>query len=111
MERTTVNGNLWWILILGGALTFLIRLSFIALQGRWQPPELLQRALRFVPPAVLSAIILPEMLMPQGSLQIGAENLRLWAGLAAMWVAWRTRNILLTIAAGMAMLYLLQWLF
>ena len=36
---------------------------------------------------------------------------RLWAGLAAMWVAWRTRNVLATIGAGMAALYLLKLLF
>jgi len=50
----------WLIILLSGALTYGIRVSFIALHGRWQPPALFTRALRYVPPAVLSAIILPE---------------------------------------------------
>jgi branched-subunit amino acid transport protein len=57
---------------------------------------------------VLSAIIFPELLMPGGTLDISWGNLRLFAGLAAALVAWRTRNVLLTIAVGMGVLYLLQ---
>ena len=37
-------------------------------------------------------------------------NLRLPAGLLAALVAWRTRNVLLTITAGMVALWLMQWL-
>jgi branched-subunit amino acid transport protein len=100
----------WLTIVLAGALTFLTRLSFIYLMGRWQPPAWLTRALRYVPPAVLTAIIFPEVLMQDGSLNLAVGNLRLWAALAAVAVAWRTRNVLLTIAAGMAALYLLTWL-
>ncbi|HPH95744.1 MAG TPA: AzlD domain-containing protein [Anaerolineaceae bacterium] len=100
--------EIWLIIIGAGLVTFLTRLSFIALQGRWQPPELLQRGLRFVPPAVLTAIILPELLMPGGQLHLGLDNLRLLAGLAAAATAWRTRSVLWAIAVGMGSLYLLQ---
>jgi branched-subunit amino acid transport protein len=102
--------EIWLTIIAAGVLTFLTRFSFIAVFGRWQPPALLQRALRFVPPAVLTAIIVPELVMQKGQLAISLGNLRLLAGLVAALVAWRTRNILWTIAAGMACLYLLQWL-
>lgn len=101
---------LWLTIIIAGLLTFLTRLSFIALFGRWQPPDWLRRALRFVPPAVLSAIIFPEVLMRNGVLAVQADNFRLVAALVAGLVAWRTRNVLLTIGSGMAVLYLLQWL-
>ena len=101
----------WLIILLAGPLTYAIRLSFIALSGRWQPPRLFQRALRFVPPAVLSAIILPEMLIQDGSLISTPLNPRLLAGLLAILVAWKTRNTVLTILAGMAALYLFQYLF
>jgi branched-subunit amino acid transport protein len=100
--------NVWLVMILGGLITYTIRLSFIVLLERCQMPVLVQRALRFVPPAVLSAIILPEMLMMDGKIVIGSENLRLLAGLAAVLVAWRTRNALLTVGVGMALLLLLQ---
>jgi branched-subunit amino acid transport protein len=102
--------EIWLTIVLAGALTFLTRLSFIYLLGRWQPPAWLGRALRFVPPAVLSAIIFPEVLIRNGAFDLAPANLRLWAALIAALVAWRTRNVLLTIAVGMGALYLLTWL-
>jgi branched-subunit amino acid transport protein len=102
--------EIWLTMVLAGVLTFLTRLSFIYLLGRWQPPAWLGRALRFVPPAVLTAIIFPEVLMRSGSLYLAPDNLRLWAALVAALVAWRTRSVLLTIALGMAALYLFSWL-
>ncbi len=95
-------------LVVAGVLTFLTRLSFIALLGRFELPPLAARALRFVPPAVLSAIVLPELVLRGGELQLGWRNPRLLAGLVAALVAWRTRNVFLTIAVGMAALWGLQ---
>src|SRR5512133_1924470 len=106
MERAQM-ADPWLIIILAGLLTFGIRLSFIATYGRWQPPEWFQRALRYMPPAVLSAIILPEMLISSGQLNLSPLNPRLLAGLLAIVIAWRTRNTFLTILLGMLGLYLM----
>ncbi|MCA9919570.1 MAG: AzlD domain-containing protein, partial [Anaerolineales bacterium] len=57
--------------------------------------------------AVLSAIILPELFMPGGALDLSLDNARLLAGLAAILVAWRTKNILWTLAVGMVLLWIL----
>jgi len=95
-------------LAVAGLLTYLTRLSFIALLGRFELPPLAARALRFVPPAVLSAIIFPELVLRGGELQLGWRNARLLAGLAAALVAWKSRNVFLTIAVGMAALWGLQ---
>ncbi len=97
-------------LLLAGLLTYATRLSFIALIGHWQPPVWFLRGLRFVPPAVLSAIILPDMLVRDGHAFLSPANPRLWAGLLAMLIAWRTRNTLLTILAGMLVLAVSGWL-
>ena len=49
-----------WLTILGvGVVTFALRLSFIALLGRVEVPPFLERALRFVPAAVLTAVVVP----------------------------------------------------
>ena len=48
-------------MVAAGLLTYGIRLSFIALMGRITVPDWFQRALRFVPAAVLSAIIVPGL--------------------------------------------------
>ena len=102
--------SIWWIMLLGGLLTFGMRLSFIYLFGRVDVPDVVRRALRFVPPAVLSALVFPELLMPSGHLDIGLGNHRWLAGLIAILVAWRTRSIFVTILAGMIALLLLQLL-
>jgi len=100
--------NIWLLLIGMGIITYTIRLSLIVLIGRVDVPPLIQRALRFVPPAVLSAIILPELLRPGGTLDLSFGNVRLLAGMLAAGVAWRTKNVLLTIGVGMVTLWVLQ---
>jgi branched-subunit amino acid transport protein len=98
-----------WLTIIGmGLITYGIRLSLIVLLERVAVTAVVRRALRFVPPAVLSAIILPELLQPGGQLDISLGNARLLAGLLAIAIAWRTKNVLLTIGIGMAALWLLQ---
>jgi branched-subunit amino acid transport protein len=100
--------DLWVTIILMGVVTYALRLSLIALLGRFEVPPLIGRALPFVAPAVLSAIALPELLEPGGKLNLSLGNARLLAGLLAVLVAWRTRNVLLTVGAGMLVLWALQ---
>jgi branched-subunit amino acid transport protein len=101
----------FWLLIFGLALTsFLPRAAFITFLARWPVPALLQRALRYVPAAVFSAILVPELVLSAGSLHIGLDNPRLLAGILGAAIAWRTRNTLLTIVAGMLALHLFGYL-
>jgi branched-subunit amino acid transport protein len=100
--------NIWLVMLIGGLLTFATRLSFILLLERIKVPGWFRRGLRFVPAAVLSAIILPELANPNGSLFLSWRNPQLLAGALAILVAWRTRNVLLTIVAGMAALLIFQ---
>jgi branched-subunit amino acid transport protein len=104
--------NIWLVFLLGGLLTFGMRFVFIYLLGRFEVPETMRRALRFVPPAVLSAIVFPElMIRSSGQIDLSLANFRLLAGIVAVLVAWRTKNTLLTILAGMVALLLLQFMF
>ncbi|UPT74810.1 MAG: AzlD domain-containing protein [Elusimicrobiota bacterium] len=100
--------SVWGIFALGGLFTFATRFSFIYALGRVRIPPALHRALRFVPPAVLSAIIFPEVLMTDGRLDAGLGNHRMLAAAVALAVAARTKKVLPTIAAGMAALLLLS---
>jgi branched-subunit amino acid transport protein len=103
--------NIWLILFATGLITYGIRLSLILLYGKHEMPARLQQALRYVPPAVLSAIIFPEVLLIEGHVNISLENPRLLAGALAAFVAWRTKNVVLTIVVGMGTLLVLQNLF
>jgi branched-subunit amino acid transport protein len=95
-------------LAVAGLVTFATRLSFIALLGKVETPPLLSRALRYVAPAVLSAIVFQELLVRDGTVHLALGNARLLAGILAAGVAWRTRNVLVTIAVGMCALWALQ---
>ncbi|HET6596375.1 MAG TPA: AzlD domain-containing protein [Anaerolineales bacterium] len=103
--------SIWLVMLLGGLITFLIRFSLIYLFGRFKIPETLGRALRYVPPAVLSAIIFPELFFQEGTLNLSLENTRLLASLIAILIAWISRNTLITIIAGMIALFVLQLIF
>ena len=100
--------NIWLVMFLGGLITFGMRFSLIYLFGRFEVPETLRKALHYVPPAVLSAIIFPEMFLHHGLLNLSFGNDRLLAGLVAVLVAWFSKNTLVTILAGMLALFLLQ---
>ena len=103
--------NIWIIILLGGLLTFGMRFSFIYLVGKYEIPELMQRALRFVPPAVLTAIVVPELLIRSDQLDLSLMNFRLISGFMAIFVAWKTKNILMTLLVGMAVLLILEFVY
>ncbi len=98
-----------FLTILGmGLVTYLTRLTPMWLYKRLQIPLWVQQAMRYVPTAVLTAIIFTEVLIPNGSLDISLHNGRLIAALLAAIAAWRTGNVLVTIAVGMIALWILQ---
>ena len=101
--------NIWLVLFLGGLITFGIRFSLIYLFGRVEISETMRKALHYVPPAVLSALIFPELFIRNGVLNLSLDNHRMLAGVLAILVAWFSKNILITILAGMAALFLLQF--
>jgi branched-subunit amino acid transport protein len=95
------------VIFFGMALvTYLTRYTMIAALGR-EMPVLARRWLRYVPPAVLAALVVPAALAPERRLEIG---LPAWAVLAGAIVAWHTRSVLWTILGGMAAFWLLRLL-
>ena len=99
------------LLVLGMmAVTFGVRYPVLAMVGRLELPPRVQATLRFIPPAVLSAIVAPAVFAPQGELWLSYSNSYLVAGAVAALVAWRTRNLLWTIVVGMVTFWLWRWL-
>ncbi len=97
-----------WLTILGMvAVTYSVRLSVIALLGDAALSPAVRCALRYVPPAALSAIVFPAVFMPGGSLDLSPGNTHLVAGAVAAVVAWRARSTVLSIAVGMIALWVL----
>ncbi len=101
-----------WLLIGGMALvTFAIRYPLLALSGRIQMPDALVRGLGYVPPVVLTAIVVPAVCLPDGQhLWLHPSNPRLVGAIACIAVGLWRGNLLLTILVGMGMFWLWQWI-
>ncbi|MDO9126120.1 MAG: AzlD domain-containing protein [Parvibaculum sp.] len=105
MDAQTV----WLAIVAIGIGTFALRACFIELGGRFTLPAPVTQALRFLPAAVLSAIIVPAVLRGEaGSLYFGIDNPRLIASVVAPLIAWKTKSVLATLAGGMGTLWILQ---
>ena len=100
--------KLWTLIVVVGALNYLSRLSFIALFARRSLPPLLARALRYVPAAMLTALVVPMVVdvTPQA---LQPHVPKVIAAVLATAVAWFRLGTLWTLGVGMAALWLLNW--
>lgn len=91
-------------------VTFAVRYPVLAMSGRIQLAPWFLRLLRYVPPTVLTAIVVPAVLMPDHQLWLDHTNARLIGAIAAILVGFWRQNLLLTIVVGMAVFFIWQWL-
>jgi branched-subunit amino acid transport protein len=98
-------------LILGMfCVTFGVRYILWGTAGRFHFPAWMSHALGFVPAAVLTAIIVPSVLMPDGQhLDVTFTNPYMLAAICALLIALWRNNLMLTIVVGMAIFMLLKW--
>ena len=99
------------LMILGMvAVTFGIRYFLFGLADRISMPPLVEDSLRFIPPAVLTAITVPAVLLPQGEWHVSFTNPYLIAAVFAIGAGLLTRNLLATIAVGLIVFFAYQLL-
>jgi len=97
------------ILILGMAIvTFSIRYVLLGLASRIELPELLKESLKFIAPAVLTAITVPAVLMPAGVLAISFRNPYLISAGLAVVAGILSKNVLITIVVGLSGFFIYQ---
>jgi branched-subunit amino acid transport protein len=104
--------NLQTLCLVGGmcVVTFGIRYVLLPFSGRIRLSPQVQRALGYVPPAVLTAIIVPMSLMPGGQgLNLSLHNPYLVGALATVLIGWIGKNLLVTIVGGMSVFLAWQW--
>lgn len=93
-------GVMWAIPIVVALCAYSFRLSFFLLFDRIDDvPSWVDTVLTYVAPAVLAALVLPQLVYYQGGVSL--ENPRLAAGAVTAVVAWRTRNLTVTVGVGM----------
>ena len=97
----------WIAVIFAGIGTYAMRASFLVFAHRLDDvPPRIQRLLRQIPPAALASIVVPALLRPDGYLDLWQP--RLLAGILAGLVAWRTKNVALTLVVGLGVVMLLD---
>ena len=103
--------TLWTVIIAAGAVTYLSRVSFIALFARREMPPLMVRALRYVPAAMLTSIVVPAIVLtgPPGTGPV-LDHAKLVATAVAAAIAWGMRSTTAAITGGMIALWGAQWL-
>ena len=100
---------IWMVMIVCGLLTFSMRFVMFSELAPKQLPGWLEEALGFVPVAVLTAIIVPAVIVsPDGGLML-AGNSRLPAALIAVTAALVTRSVLVTIGSGLGSMWVLDY--
>lgn len=99
--------NFWLLITIIGALTLAERLSFVLLVGQRDMPVWATKALRYVPATALTALALPAIMLTDNTVDL-SFNPKILAGIIAILVAWRTKNVLMTISAGMATFWIMR---
>lgn len=100
----------FWLLTLALALgTWLMRALPIMLHGRVPHPAWLERLLRHVPVAALTALVVPGALYLKHDGLYSFAPARTLAAVAALLVALKTKNVLATLVVGMLALWAAQY--
>ena len=101
---------IWLVMICSGVFTFGTRFVMLTKWVADGLPRWVIDALAFVPIAVLTAILVPAVLIDPSTQQIVVvENARFFAAVMATIVALLTRNVIATISSGLASLWVMQW--
>jgi branched-subunit amino acid transport protein len=102
--------KLWAVIFAVGALNYFSRLSFIAFFAKRSIPPLLARALKYVPAAMLTALVLPMVadVSPAGAISWSVPKVA--AAILAAVVAYFAKSSPKTLIVGMLALWFLQWL-
>ncbi len=104
------NWQTLWLVGGMALVTFSIRYVLLPFSGRIRLSPGVQRALGYVPPAVLTAIIVPMSLMPDGKgMQVSLSNPYLAGALATVIIGRVSKNLLVTIVGGMGVFLAWQW--
>ncbi len=101
------------LLLVGGMtlVTFSIRYILLPLSGKFQFSDSMRRALAYVPPSVLTAIIVPAALIPDGQiLSVSWTNPYCVGAIVTVLIGWLSKNLLITIVGGMTAFALWQWM-
>jgi len=95
------------LMAVSNALTRLLPVGVLC--GRTLPPLFVQW-LKFIPVPVLSAMLACDLFFREGHWDISTSNLALYASIPTFFVAFRTKNLFITVLFGMLTLAAVRFL-
>ena len=91
----------WFSILIAGILTYLTRMTMIALVSRHMLGNKVKAVLEYVPSAVFPAIIFPAVFINDYGSFIEISDPKIYGALVAVIVGYFSRNIIATILAGL----------
>ncbi len=100
------------LIILGMSIvTYLPRVLPIIVLTKVKTPEWFMRWLKYIPTAVLAALLAPELLVSGGTLELSLKNKNLLAAVPCFMVAYKTKNLFVTVVTGIVSMLLLNLIY
>ena len=105
------NTQLWLLFLAIGLGTFLVRLSFIQLQGNANAfTQRAKHVLMIMPPAILAALCIPAVLFDQTLTSPFFSYQQIAAAIVTVLIARYSSSVFWPVIGGMACLWLLRFL-
>jgi len=103
--------NRTWIIIIGMTLvTLMPRIIPISLLSGRKIPNIAERWLSLIVPAILSALLMPELLLDRSGQipSLSFFNIYLFAALPTFIAAWRTKSLFAAVVIGIVTVALIR---
>ena len=102
--------EIFFIIMGMAAVTFFTRFASAVLFRQTGVPTWFERWMKHVPTGILTALIMPALLLPKGYLDISIHNHYLLAGIVATVAMYLFRNAIVTMSLGLVAMLSLRWL-
>ena len=91
----------WFSIIMSGIVTYLSRMTMIALIDREMLGDKVKRVLNYVPAAVFPAIIFPGVFINDIGQMVEATDPKIYGAIVALIVGFYSKNVIATILSGL----------
>lgn len=104
-----MRSEIFFIIIGMGIVTFFTRFASAVLFRKTGVPVWFERWMKHVPTAILTALIIPTLVLPKGYIDVSTQNHYLLAGVVAAFAAYRYRSVVVTMGLGLATMLSMRW--
>ena len=101
----------WTSIFIAGFITYFTRMGMVTLIDKDIFSENFRKILNYVPSVVFPSIIFPGVLLDDYGTLVTITDPKIYGALAAIFVGFFSKNVILTIIAGLTFYWLLIFLF